>query len=236
MLEFTAPRHLKGAIPEPVTASAARPPWWKAMPKRLPATRPGQSGLRHTTVKGCPSFIDALGAGYMLGLPCALQVDTNADGVAQFAWNSGVLRPVGPPHADAQMAEHSGHDHVYKLDLPWTTQARKGWSVLWIAPVNRVNTIEILSGVIEADRWTGPGNFPFLWHGEPGTRVVLDAGTPVAQAVPFKRSRVSAAVRYADEETMTELRAPQLAADHHVNGYRRLFHVPKVWSLHTEDR
>jgi hypothetical protein len=43
------------------------------------------------------------------------------------------------------------------------------------------------AGVVETDTWYRPVHFPALCTMRPGTQVKLDKGTPLAQAIPFKR-------------------------------------------------
>jgi hypothetical protein len=78
---------------------------------------------------------------------------------------------------------------VAKAMSPWSIKTPKGWSVL-IKNVsnNYENDITIFEAVIDTDTYNYNINFPFFWTGTKKGIFDIDAGTPFAQVIPFKRS------------------------------------------------
>ena len=66
-------------LPRPVPAKAALPPWLRAMAPRADSPVHGRS-IR--TLKQCPPFVDAMGHGFMILLPCDVRVHAG-----EFSWN-----------------------------------------------------------------------------------------------------------------------------------------------------
>lgn len=75
-----------------------------------------------------------------------------------------------------------------KFPNHWTISIPPGWSCLFVPPLNRPHeSFEVLSGVVDTDRFTTPVNFPFIATGGDGVHV-LPKGTPLVQVVPFRRA------------------------------------------------
>jgi hypothetical protein len=86
---------------------------------------------------------------------------------------------------------------MMKFHNLWTIRTPPGWSCLFAAPLNRPDDIvEVLSGVVDTDRYVSPINFPFVPIAEDGVHV-LRKGMPLAQVFPFARDdeRVEAVIR-----------------------------------------
>ncbi len=85
-----------------------------------------------------------------------------------------------------------GQDYaIHKLNSPWVIETPKGWSVYIKPYANDFNTpIRILEGVVDTDTYQGIVNLPFVWVGSREQNVVVPKGTPLAQVIPFKRSKL----------------------------------------------
>ena len=53
-------------------------------------------------------------------------------------------------------------------------------------PFHRESVFTILPGIVDTDQYTAPVNFPFVIN-DPAFEGLIPKGTPIAQAIPFKR-------------------------------------------------
>jgi Family of unknown function (DUF6065) len=91
-----------------------------------------------------------------------------------------------------------------KFHNPWTIRTPKGWSCLFVPPLNRPNgVVEVLSGVVDTDVYVSPVNFPFVALAEDGVHT-LPKGTPLVQAIPFRRDNLDFAVHAESEREASE--------------------------------
>lgn len=161
-------------VPKPEPASKHMPEWYRKL-----------SGVDEgiMTVKKCIPFLDAMTAGYIIPLP----VDVNFTG-KEFANLSKV--PVVSMHHKEQISEVSipvgFSDQPYKWENFFTVTTPKGYSTLFIHPINR-NDLPFMSisGIVDTDAHPVPVNFPFFL--KEGFTGIIPAGTPLIQAIPFKR-------------------------------------------------
>jgi hypothetical protein len=178
-------------LPRPVLARDLLPDWLRAMAPRVPSPLHGRA-IR--TVKQCPPFVDAMAYGFLVLLPCDVQV---RNGRFRWHWDLPALttpqHPLAPLsfHTAAQLEGlpfHDGHTAALKFNSFWTIELEAGWSLFATHPVNREELpFRTLSGLVDADRFTAAGiNFPALWT-QPGFEGVLPRGTPVAQCFPVPR-------------------------------------------------
>ena len=69
------------------------------------------------------------------------------------------------------------------------------------APAEPANpVVEVLSGVVDTDRFTNEINFPFVAVAEDGVHV-LEQGTPLIQVIPFRRADPGARAGVRGEST-----------------------------------
>ena len=177
-------------LPRPVPARAALPEWLRTMAPRVPSVVHGRV-IR--TVKQCPPFVDAMSHGFMLLLPCDVDVQ---DG--RFAWDWPLPPLAIADHPRAPLSFHvpeqiagspfaRGHQAAIKFNSFWTIALEPGWSLMATHPVNRDELpFRTLTGIVDADRFNDIGiHFPAVWL-DPDFRGVLARGTPIAQcfAVP----------------------------------------------------
>lgn len=192
-MKITAQCHPKLAsiLPRPVPAAQALPDWVRSMPGKAVSETLG--GVEVRTVKQCPPFVDALTLGVMI--PLATDV-TVAGGEMSWDWDPPVLddaaitrAPVGlhVPEQAAGVPYHPGDHMVIKFINFWTLQVPKGWSLLFMHPMNRPDLPFLtLSGVVDCDLFAdGYVHFPALLA--PDFSGVIPRGTPVAQVVPVQK-------------------------------------------------
>ena len=178
-------------LERPVPARTKLPDWLRAMPATAFSDLHG-AAVR--TVKQCPPFVDAMGHGFVVPLPCDVHV---ADGRLSWDWDLPPLSIEAHPrsplsfHAPAQVAGtpfDRDHRTIVKFNSFWTVELEPGWSLMATHPVNRDDLpFRLLTGLVDADRFTQVGIlFPAVWV-DPGFEGVLPRGTPVAQCFPVRR-------------------------------------------------
>jgi hypothetical protein len=88
---------------------------------------------------------------------------------------------------------------IFKFNNPWIVQTSKGYSTLFISPLNRWSEVEIISGVVDTDTYYQHINFPFVWRGKEEGEFTIKKGDPLIQCIPFKRQNFSTTCDKADE-------------------------------------
>jgi hypothetical protein len=209
----------------PAPASRLLPNWLKEMPQEVPQ-EPGQQGWPLGTPRKCAPFVDAMLTGYMMLLPMAVRVVVTEDHQVLFSARPEVpWRPIGR-HVPVQTMG-SPLDPVFRFEIPWALELPEGWSVLYTHPLNRVELpFYTLAGVVDED-YESPVNLPFVWTDWEPREFTMDAGTPVAQLIPFQRARWEHLVLANVEES--EMYVASAGAASKVDGYRRFFRKAKVY-------
>jgi len=169
--------------------------------------------LEHTifdkTVKGCMPFLDSLTAGYILKMPQDFYLRHNVDSENEKGekfkdcfqtfglqtWrdricakllnlNSGVdvhsiKQIIGSP-----FAEKNKNLPVHKILNPWKIKTPKGYSCLFISPMNNSDDrFSIIPGIVDTDTFPNEINFPFVVNGDkyPILETLIKKGTPYVQ-------------------------------------------------------
>lgn len=181
-IEFLCEERFYGAIAEPQPANKVLPEWYKNLDFDI------TPGLGSSTVKKCMPFLDAMTAGWIIPLAAETEIDCKRDGKVEASWNFS--EPMVDSHDVGQIG---GQDHpmgsmgVLKFNNYWAIKVPKGYSVLFTSPLNRVESrFQVFSGVVDCDEYFNFINFPFIWTGGK-YHGVLEKGTPIVQAIPFKR-------------------------------------------------
>ena len=193
--------------PTPISGQEDIPKWWRDgepfLNKRDQSANVKNKEDRIAGMKGCMPFLDAITSGYLILLWRSVEVAWDDD-------NNILLRQVVKDENGVWVEDPAGEEYksigIREGDLghtmprpagynfthlawvsPWGVKSPKGWSVLVTHPLNRFELPFITtSGIIESDNFSANGNFPFFikdgWSG------VIEAGTPIAQMIPIKRS------------------------------------------------
>jgi hypothetical protein len=221
---------LLGVLPPPQPARTLLPDWLRALAPRVPSPLHGRA-IR--TVKQCPPFVDAMMEGFMVLLPCDVQVQAGG----RFSWHWPEATPSLAQHPRAPLSFHvaeqltglPGHDGqsaAIKFNSFWTLETEPGWRLFAMHPVNRADLpFHTLSGLVDADRFNDAGiNFPALWR-DPGFEGLLPRGTPIAQCLLLPREPLELQVQTLDAEHAA--RYETLVADvlQHPSVYRKRYRV-----------
>jgi hypothetical protein len=188
-IEFLCRPEDEGVIAEPVPAKSVLPAWFRHLPgidkSQVTATNNG------LTVKRCMPFVDAMSAGWIIPLAASVRLEISEGGrTVSAGWEFD--REMVSNHGSFQIAGSPYEPHPpMKFHNYWTIRTPKGWSCLFLSPINRPNgVIEVLSGLVDTDTYKSPVNFPFVAIAPDGV-YDLKKGTPLVQVVPFRRADVA---------------------------------------------
>jgi hypothetical protein len=188
-IEFLCRPEDEGVIADPVPAKSVLPAWFRHLPGvDKSQLSPTNNGL---TVKRCLPFVDAMSAGWIIPLAAPVRLEISEEGQTVSAgWEFD--REMVSNHGSFQIKGSPFEPHPpMKLHNYWTIRMAKGWSCLFLPPVNRPNgVIEVLSGLVDTDTYTSPVNFPFVAVAPDGV-YSLKRGTPLVQVIPFRRSDIA---------------------------------------------
>jgi hypothetical protein len=179
------PPEILGVTPKP--AKLFVPEWYKNAKKfnteeqKLDIT----SGVSNLTFKHCVPFLESLTSGYILPLWCDVLVKQTSIGPI-FEWSSQVL-PIETRRAVPELPPMEGYSSFSQAwRLAWGVKTPKGYSSLFVSPLNRSDLPFITSsGVVDTDKFSTGGNLPFGIKKD--FEGVIPQGTPIVQVIPFRR-------------------------------------------------
>jgi hypothetical protein len=205
-IEFSAHEDyfaLKEDYPTPIKLNI--PEWYKK--------------LNHTvlnkTVKGCMPFLDSLTSGYLLKTPQDFYVRHNVDNknekgekikdsfqtfglhdqsqllyARHINLNSGVDVHTENQLTGSPFIEKNKNLPFYKIINPWKIKTPKGYSCLFVSPLNNSDDrFSIIPAIVDTDTFSNEINFPIIINGDkyPVLETMIKKGTPYVQIIPFKR-------------------------------------------------
>lgn len=190
LIQFITKSELFEACPPPIAAAKLLPDWYRRL------ERQGPSEFSSDTARSCMPMFDVLCAGYIFRLPARTRVVVDKDG-----WRASTQGLGGYDHAAVGYVGTASHPawqvgafeaprgEIYKWLQPWAVRLPEGYSALYTHPHNRPELPwYTLSGIVD-DGYESPVNFPFVWTGGEG-EWDFDAGTPIAQMIPYKREEL----------------------------------------------
>jgi hypothetical protein len=214
-------------VPPPKPSGFYIPKWYKDIKKISEKTISlNESGrLDGVNIKSCLPFLDGMLNGYIQETWQDLAV-SETNGTVSIGSNDfpemvssrggDFHSPIGPTFYQ--------NEFVWKS--PWIPRLPKGWSALFIHPVNQIHLpFETATGMVDSDNFyhIPLGNLPFYIR--KGFRGVIPKGTPMYQIIPIKRGPWVSDPRPWDEEEQKK-RVFMIASKFH-GAYRDLFHVKK---------
>jgi hypothetical protein len=162
------------------------PNWYKDSPKFSSGKMKFSEidGLNRN-YKTCIPFLDIMMAGYIIELPYDLLVEKRGSEIS-FGWADAesLIKPrlnlVGMPRP-------AGHyDQAYAWTFSWGVQTPPGYSSIITHPFNRHDLPFVTtSGIVDSDQFSQGGEIPFFLRED--FEGIIQAGTPIAQIIPFKR-------------------------------------------------
>jgi hypothetical protein len=189
----------------PIPAKLNIPEWYKKL----------EHTLTNKTIKGCMPFLDSLTAGYLLKMPQDLYVKHNVDNKNEKgeefkdsfqtyglhdSWqllfaktinlNSGIDSHSLQQVEGSPFIEKNKNLPFYKILNPWKITTPKGYSCLFVSPLNNADDrFSIIPAIVDTDTFPGEVNFPIIINGDkyPTLETTVKKGTPYVQVIPFKR-------------------------------------------------
>ncbi len=133
-------------------------------------------------------FLDALTTGWIIPLAATVRLEISDGGRSvDTGWEFD--REMVSNHSPSQIAGSPFEPRPpMKLHNFWTIRTPRGWSCLFVAPLNRPQeVVQVLSGVVDTDVYTSTVNFPFVATAPDGVYMLVK-GTPLVQVIPFRRA------------------------------------------------
>lgn len=175
----------------PVPASKSMPEWYSRQQSYTDGKKYIQSsGIYNHTIKKCMPVFDVMSAGYIFPTICDYNVQN--DGVnLNWQWSMDGFKAIDShtkPQFDAMpIDKNDWHtDVAFKFINPWIMRTPKGYSTLFTMPFHQYDLpFYTLPAIVDTDKHPIAVNFPFLT--KRGFEGLIPAGTPMIQAIPFKR-------------------------------------------------
>lgn len=186
-IEFLCFKEDLGIIPEPIPAKKFIPDWFKALPPKVD----NKDKLNAGTVKRCLPFLDAMSVGWLIPLVADVEFVTNAD-ASGLTYKCLFDRELIESHGFGQVTtDKAPNPNMPKPPMKflnwWAIRVPKGYSVLFVPPLNRQDPrFTCMSGFVDCDGYFEFINFPFFFN-QPNYTGIIEAGTPMVQAIPIKR-------------------------------------------------
>lgn len=219
-VRFSHEPNLENVFPAPVPAVKKAPGFYKAIRPQTDV-QPDTS-----TVKRCIPVLDALSAGFVIPLWADLHVIAK-DGELNFTFPRKIPMPSSmETHGYVQFPGHPLADKPYgkyfmKFMNPWVVETAPGYSCLFTAPLNHLETrFKVLDGIVDTDTYHSNVNFPFLWTGGDG-EFFIPKGTPLMQVIPYKRETFTLEIGVTDDDRRSNVNAR--LGTHLKEGYRKEF-------------
>jgi hypothetical protein len=186
---FTDIANPDGVLDKPKPATEYIPQWYKDAKAYLDPSgkkAPTVDGTPYGTIKRCMPLWDMMTAGYIIETPYDIYVRQTPTGPY---WQWGSNEAIAFQSMDQTQNHPNFRDINYAVRIvhPWSIKTPKGWSILIMNPTHREPTpISILPGIVDTDDYSLPFNM-FIKLVDPNFEGMIEAGTPFAQIIPFKR-------------------------------------------------
>lgn len=178
------------SVYKPVPSEKVLPEWFKRLSNEV-----GDIGHRGPTAKTCRGLYDIMSSGYTILWPFDARIEKTNDGklIIYKARNNSADDFHPHPHVQIDgypdLLLESQASGVQKVTLPFRIKTPEGTSVVVKQPAYRPELkTEIMEGIIDTDNYYGDFNILFLIKQINSNRkIIIKAGTPLAQVIPFIR-------------------------------------------------
>ncbi len=220
-IRFTpATKQIDMCLDAPKPASEHVPEWYRHSQRFTNGKMESSPGGLNKDIKLCVPFLDAMISGYCIELASDIFIERNNNGVGFLSQGEIEVFKMRPKDTASLLPRPSGTDFdMYAWTGIWGTETPKGYSSLFVHPLNRFDLPFITtSGIIDSDKHTTTGEIPFFL--KQGFEGIIPAGTPIVQIIPFKREEwVSQKDPY--DEAVAERKSFEINK-HLVGAYRKL--------------
>jgi hypothetical protein len=229
----------------PIPTKLNIPDWYKKL----------DHTILNKTVKGCMPFLDSLTAGYLLKMPQDFHIRHNVinknergeefkDSFQTYALydqsqilhsKSINLNSVLDSHSleqlkDSPLVEKNKNLPFYKILNPWKIKTPKGYSCLFVPPLNNSDDrFSIIPAIVDTDTFPNEINFPIVINGDkyPVLEDIIKKGTPYVQIIPFKRNNWKMTLKSRNQK---EIQCSRLFYGLKLlNIYKEKYWVKKLW-------
>ena len=236
-IKFNPTSELAAAIATPPRpASGYSPEWYKNLPaffnKKPKITRDNPEkahGAADVTVKTCAPFSDSMHAGYIQETWQDIYFEVDGD---QIKFTTSVESPRmiwQREHAAFPPSEEFYHKE-FVFHPPWTPEVPRGWSVLYLSPLNRPDLpFWFPSGLVDNDTFThslDESDIPFYVKKSVRTGVI-PKGTPLYQMIPIKRESWQSSLEAFD--AVAQVRSGLMPRTKFWGGYKKIFWTKKEY-------
>ncbi len=118
----------------------------------------------------------------------------------------------------------------YKIINPWRVITPKGYSCLFVPPLNNTDDrFSIIPGIVDTDQYINPINFPIVLNGDkyPILETTIKKGTPYVQVIPFKRDNWKMKLKSVKQTDMFINRLGHSFKK--LNNYKERWWSKKIW-------
>lgn len=212
----------------PKPAISNLPDWYKLTGSYVNGVKkPLGDGSVKPTIKRCMPVFDALTGGYLLFTYEDIYITATEAEAENEVWYQWPHHKSIEHHPLDQAELHP--NRMSKLDFPkwmnpWGIKTPPGYSCLFIPPVHRENILTIFPGIVDTDTYNIPVNFPFTHSTE--LEVLIPAGTPIVQVIPFKRDSWKMSFGSQEEVKKSSFQS-LIISNHFFDKYKRFFRTSK---------
>jgi hypothetical protein len=193
------------------------PPEWRNMPQYSEDPIETLSIRRTRTAKKCPSFIEWFSMGVILPAWCDIAFKYNKE---QDLWQIATGDSQSPYrieiHSNPQMLNYMDYKHrgskaqlIFKLNSPWYMKTPKGYSTLQLPLFYHSDR----DWTVAAGTWHSDTLFDtsiqIFYFGD-GDEVFIKKGQPLAQYLPYKRTKINFLSRQMTEKDIYTINAKEL--------------------------
>lgn len=175
----------------PVPAIKSLPEWYSEQRSYTEGVKRIQDhGVYNHTIKKCMPVFDVMSSGYIFQTICELNVVKNNENTS-WQWSMDGFTAIeshSKPQFDAMPIDKNlwNTQVAFKFINPWIMRTPKGYSTLFTMPFHHYDLpFYTLPAVVDTDKHPIAVNFPFLLKND--FQGLISAGTPIIQAIPFKR-------------------------------------------------
>lgn len=160
------------------------PDWYREMsPYYMDKSIKIENNVSNMTSKKCVPMFDAMIAGYNIKLDFDIIIE---NGTINWASDASKIMTHVPHQSETIPIPEEYINMVYKWKNLYLVQTPPGYSTLFLSPMLRFDLpFYSFPGIVDTDSWNIPTNFPFLLKKD--FCGVLTRGTPIIQAIPFRR-------------------------------------------------
>lgn len=172
----------------PKPARLYQPDWYKKM-AAFRDDKPSffLDGSTNKTLKHCQPFADSLNSGYIMETWQDIHFHFDGD-LFEYSHPTEPKIISNRDRVSMNMGEEY-HPVEFVLHPAWMPELPRGWSMLYVQPLNRPDLpFFVPSGIIDSDKFVTTGDRSSLpFYVKKNVNGVVPSGTPFVQMIPIKR-------------------------------------------------